>query len=108
VAPWSDWRQRQHDHYPGGKTDFSHASDMIAKVYGDDSKAAGLHRRYLEAEAERLVEEYWALIEHLAQTLHARKAMTGKEVHDVLLAFTAASIESWSRKSKFATVGADR
>ena len=23
VAPWSNWKQRQHDHYPGGKTDFS-------------------------------------------------------------------------------------
>ncbi len=90
CAPRSDWRQTRHHHHFGGTTDFSHVSDFVNRLYGDDPKVIRPYLRFVEARAEQLVEQHWPEIEHVAARLLERRKITGQELkeamHDALMA----------------------
>ena len=65
-------------------TDFQIVSDLIYRVHGD-GKVAQTFWRYLEAQAERLVDLNWPAIERVAQALLEHGTLSGDEVRTAML-----------------------
>jgi hypothetical protein len=65
-------------------TDFQIVSQLIDRVHGE-GKVAQIFWRYLEAQAEQLIDINWPKIEHVAQALLEHGTLSGDEVRMAML-----------------------
>jgi hypothetical protein len=94
AGPLTQKRHNPHSHWRSagvgyGKfmtkgTDFQIVSQLIDRVHGE-GKVAQIFWRYLEAQAEELIDINWPKIEHVAQALLEHGTLSGDEVRIAML-----------------------